>query len=188
MPCHEQSSPDAWLGTAARGAKRPFIRKTAFGPIPRQMVFKQTIEEDIVGSTGVKGGSAPPLLPRPAHPVFDLASGQPEIAEHAVVQLGETRPQRGGQPVQLRWLVSRSSQTPIFAQRGVAQSDATAPVAARRCRGFHRAILSSAFPFPFSPVLHCRNDRRSLAMRRRPSLSKKLVYAREFGAALLACL
>jgi hypothetical protein len=71
-------------------AKRPFIRKTAFGPIPRQMVFKQTIEEDIVGSTGVvKGGSAPPLLPRPAHPVFDLASGQPEIAEHAVVQLGE---------------------------------------------------------------------------------------------------
>jgi hypothetical protein len=42
--------------------KRPFIRKTAFGPIPRQMVFKQTIEEDIVGSTGaVKGGRAPPL-------------------------------------------------------------------------------------------------------------------------------
>jgi hypothetical protein len=68
----------------------PFIRKTAFGPIPRQMVFKQTIEEDIVGSTGVvKGGSAPPLLPRPAHPVFDLASGEPEIAEHAVVQSGE---------------------------------------------------------------------------------------------------
>ena len=42
--------------------KRPFIRKTAFGPIPLQMVFKQMIEEDIVGSTGVvKGGSAPPL-------------------------------------------------------------------------------------------------------------------------------
>jgi hypothetical protein len=76
--------------STAFGAKRPFIRKTAFGPMPRQMVFKQTIEEDIVGSTGVvKGGSAAPLLPRPAHPVFDLASGQPEIAEHAVVQLGE---------------------------------------------------------------------------------------------------
>src|ERR1700738_2716011 len=105
------------------------------------MVFKQTIEEDIVGSTGVvKGGSAPPLLPRPAHPLFDLASGQPEIAEHAVVQIGELgRSAAGSQPVQLRWLVSRSSQTPIFAQRGVARSDATAPVAARRCRGIHRA-------------------------------------------------
>src|SRR6476646_1304711 len=77
-------------GTTANGAKRPFIRKTAFGPIPRQMGVKQTIEEDIVGSTGVvKGGSAPPLLPRPAHPGFDPASGQPEIAEHAVVQIGE---------------------------------------------------------------------------------------------------
>jgi hypothetical protein len=54
------------------------------------MVFKQTFEEDIVDSTGVvKGGSAPPLLPRPAHPAFDLASEQPDIAEHAVVQLGE---------------------------------------------------------------------------------------------------
>jgi hypothetical protein len=77
-------------GTAPSGAKRPFIRNTAFGPIPRQMVFKQTFEEDIVDSTGVvKGGSAPPLLPRPAHPDFDLASRQPEIAEHAVVELGE---------------------------------------------------------------------------------------------------
>jgi hypothetical protein len=42
------------------GTERPFIRKTAFGPIPRQMVFKQTIEEDIVGSTGVVKGVALP--------------------------------------------------------------------------------------------------------------------------------
>jgi hypothetical protein len=43
------------------GAKRPFIHKTA-GPIPPQMVFKQTIEEDTVSSTGVvKRGSAPLL-------------------------------------------------------------------------------------------------------------------------------
>jgi hypothetical protein len=28
----------AWISTTAIGAKRPFIRKTAFGPIPRQMV------------------------------------------------------------------------------------------------------------------------------------------------------
>jgi hypothetical protein len=73
----------------ASGAKRPFIRKTAFGPIPRQMVFKQTFEEDIVDSMGVvKGGSAPPLLPRPVHPVFDLASRQPEIAEHGLSHSG----------------------------------------------------------------------------------------------------
>src|ERR1700730_14060162 len=39
-------------GPAAVGAKRPFIRKTAFGPNPRQMVFRQTFEEDIVDSTG----------------------------------------------------------------------------------------------------------------------------------------
>jgi len=53
------------------------------------MVFKQTFEEDIVDSTGVvKGGSAPPLLPRPAHPVFDLASRQPEIAEHGLCHSG----------------------------------------------------------------------------------------------------
>jgi hypothetical protein len=49
--------------TAAHGAKRPFIRKTASGAISRQMAFKQTIEADIPGSAGVvKGGSAPPLL------------------------------------------------------------------------------------------------------------------------------
>jgi len=35
----------------------------------------------------------------------------------------------GEQPVQLRWLVSRSPQMPIFPQRDVARSDATGPVA-----------------------------------------------------------
>ena len=40
---------------------RSFAKRHS-GLILRQMVFKQTIEEDIVGSTGVvKGGSAPPL-------------------------------------------------------------------------------------------------------------------------------
>jgi hypothetical protein len=59
----KQTSITSDLRSAAIGAKRPFIRKTASGPISRQMVFKQTIEEDIVGSAGVvKGGSAPPLL------------------------------------------------------------------------------------------------------------------------------
>src|SRR5258705_8185126 len=43
------------------------------------------------------------------------------------------------------------------------------------CRGFHRAILSSAFPFSCSPVLYCRNDRRSRAMSRSqaPSVAVK---------------
>jgi hypothetical protein len=70
---------------AVVGAKRPFIRKTAFGAIPRQMVFKQTVEEDIVGSTGVGKALALPRVQGLAHPAFDLASEQPDIAEHAVV-------------------------------------------------------------------------------------------------------
>src|ERR1700719_1297703 len=153
--------------TATFGAKRPFIRKTAFGPVPRQMVFEQTIEEDIVGSTGVvKGGSAPPLLPRPAHPLFDLASGQPEIAEHAVVQIGELGRSAAGS--QFSFDGSFHDRHKRQYSRNEASHDRTRPppVAARRCRGFHRAMLSSAFPFPFSPVLHFRNDRRSLAMSR----------------------
>jgi hypothetical protein len=56
-------------GTAAHRAKRPFIRKTAFGPIPRQMVFKQNFEEDIVDSTGVvKGDKRSPAATKAGAP------------------------------------------------------------------------------------------------------------------------
>jgi hypothetical protein len=75
--------------STASGAKRRSCAKQHPTLTPTNG-FEQAIEKDIVGSTGVvKGGSAPPLLPRPAYPVFDLASEQPEIAEHAVVQGGE---------------------------------------------------------------------------------------------------